>query len=188
MKASPRPSTVLADRAGFTLIEVLVSVAILTTVAVTVSWTIFQIVRIQRTWRLDVSATKELRSGASIFAGDVLNAASTTLVDGAAATSSVSFMWSDVTNTTTLVTYALTDTEQTGQVELSLLYGLSPKDLVRQVFVNGVSAGEPREVARKTVTALFSRAGNTVTLKLEVLASVTTTVSTTLDTLMRNPR
>ena len=51
----------LSDRSGLTLVEVIVAVSILTTVAVMVSTATFQIVSAQRTWRDNVLAIKDLR-------------------------------------------------------------------------------------------------------------------------------
>ena len=147
---------------------------LLMTIATLATMIIFQILSVQRTWGAEILATKELRSGGSAFAGDVLNAVSTTLADGTSTSTSASFFWAGVTNTTTLATYTLSSTT-------------TPKDLVRELYVNGLKVGQ-KPVARNTVSVLFSRSGRTITLDLEVQASGDSTVSTTLNTYMRNSR
>ena len=65
---------ILGSSEGFTLVEVLVSVSILTVVVGMFSAGLFQVFSIQRFWTDDIKATKTVRHAGSWFAGDALNA------------------------------------------------------------------------------------------------------------------
>ena len=59
------------------------AVGILTLAMGLVGRGVFQVLSIQRFWRDDVVATRELRHAGSWFAGDALNAEAIDLADGA---------------------------------------------------------------------------------------------------------
>ena len=64
----------LANSSGFTLIEVLLAVSIMSVAVGVVGGGIFQVVAVQRSWADDALATRDLRHVGSRFVGDVLNA------------------------------------------------------------------------------------------------------------------
>lgn len=159
-------SKLLSNRSGMTLVEVIVAVSILTTVAVMVSTATFQIVSAQRTWRDNVLAVKDLRHAQSWFAGDAMNATVTSLADPAASTS-VTLEWAYSPTATHTAMYFLSGTS-------------TPFQLVRRFDGNEI------EVARRVVSAGFSRSGKTLTFDLDVQAADDQTNTSTLNTYMRN--
>ena len=60
--------------AGFTLIEMVVALGVLSVVVALAGSGIFQIISFERFWQEDLVATGELRGAGSRFAGDALNA------------------------------------------------------------------------------------------------------------------
>jgi len=64
----------LANSSGFTLVEVLLAVSIISVAVGVVGGGIFQVVAVQRSWADDALATKDLRHAGSRFVGDALNA------------------------------------------------------------------------------------------------------------------
>ena len=139
------------DRAspGFTLAELLVSLGILGISMGLIGGGIFQALELDRTWADDVVATREVRHATSWFAGDALNAQGTDLVDGAAPVSSATLSWTDQ-----------------GQVSHAATYSLSADaTLIRDVD------GSKITVARKVLSAQFSRNGSILKLILEVQAA-----------------
>jgi len=159
-------SKLLTNDAGLTLVEAIVAVSILTTVAVMVSTATFRIVSTQRTWRANVLAVKELRHAQSWFAGDAMNATVTSLADTSTSTS-VTLEWAYSPTATHTAMYFLSGTS-------------TPFQLVRQFDGNDV------EVARRVVSAGFSRSGKTLTFDLEVQAADNQTNTSTLGIYMRN--
>lgn len=65
---------VLGSSGGFTLVEVLVSVGILTVVVSMFGAGLFQVFSIQRFWTDDIITTRTVRHAGSWLAGDALNA------------------------------------------------------------------------------------------------------------------
>ena len=84
-----------ADSPGFTLAEVMVTVGIFTATSGLIAGSLFQILSLERGWRDDVVATRELRHANFIFASNALNATSTSLVSGATPVSTVTLTWTD---------------------------------------------------------------------------------------------
>ena len=139
------------DRAspGFTLAELLVSLSILGMSMGLIGSGIFQAFALERTWSDDVVATREVRHATSWFAGDALNAQQTDLVDGAAPVSSATLSWTGQ-----------------GQVAHAATYSLSPDaTLIRDID------GSKITVARRVLSAQFSREGSVLKLTLEVQAA-----------------
>ena len=66
----------LAGAAGFTLIEVVIAVSLLSMATGMIGAALFQVHSIQRYWRDGAVATRELRHAGSRLAGDALNAES----------------------------------------------------------------------------------------------------------------
>ncbi len=137
----------LTSPRGFTLLEVLVIVGIFTIVTGLVGRNVFQTLSIQRFWREQVVATKELRHAGSIFAGDAVYAQITSLVDGAAPVTSVTLDWTDKTGVPHTATYTL-----------------SGNILFREYD------GATISIARHVVSAGFSLSGRMLTFDLEVEA------------------
>ncbi len=134
---------------GFTLAEMLVSLSILGISTGLIGSGIFQAFALDRTWSDDVVATREVRHATSWFAGDALNAQQTDLVDGASPVSSATLSW----------------TVQ-GGVSHTAIYSLSTDAmLIRDVD------GSEIAVARKVLSAQFSREGSVLKLTLEVQAA-----------------
>ncbi|MBI4339820.1 MAG: prepilin-type N-terminal cleavage/methylation domain-containing protein [Chloroflexi bacterium] len=147
---------------GFTLVEVLIAVGVFTTIAALVSSGVFQVLSLQRSWQDNAMATKDWRHSESWFARDALNAQTTDLADGAPPAGSVTLAWVDSSNEAHTAAYSL-----------------SGSSLERDL--DGVTI----EVARRVVSAEFSRSGKVVTLRLEVRAKADTTEVTTLQTYLR---
>ena len=160
---------ILSQPAGFTLVEVIVAVGLLGVVAILVADGTFQIVRSQRTWRENIISTKELRHAGSRFAGDALNAVTTTLTDLAPATNQITMHWTDTGQTFHSANYSLDGTT-------------TPFTLVRDLD------GDQLELARRVVSVGFSRSGKTIIFDLEVQAADDATVTSTLTTFLRYMR
>ncbi|MBI2867041.1 MAG: prepilin-type N-terminal cleavage/methylation domain-containing protein [Chloroflexi bacterium] len=148
--------------AGFTIVEVLVAVSVLTLGAGLVGSSVFQVLSVDRYWRDDVVATREWRHAGSLFASDALNAETVSLVDGAPATSAVTFTWTAADGTAHTATY-----------------GVSGGNMLRTLDANQMVAAE------QVVSASFSRSGKTVTFNLEVPADRGNTESMSLQTYLR---
>lgn len=151
---------------GFTLIEVIVAIALLAVVLGMFGDSVFQVLSIQRFWRDDVIATKEIRHAESAFAGDAFNADSVDLV-GCGAAPCVTLAWTDISG-----------------VPRQAIYTLSGDDLVRQ-FVVATTTVSHRPVARNVVSAGFSLSGQILTFTLEAKASRGGTATSTLQTYLR---
>lgn len=152
----------LTSASGFTLLEALIAVAVLSLALGFVGSSLFQALGIQRTWREDVVAVKEARHAASWFAGDALNAEATDLVDGAQPVSSVTLTWTDREG-----------------VPHTALYSASGTSLVRDFD------GSQIVLARRVVSSQFSLSGRVLTFHLEVEAAGGRTATVTLETYLR---
>lgn len=71
----------IADSAGFTLMEVVVAMGLLSLAVSMVGAGIFQTIRAEAFWQDGVVATRDLRHAGSWFAGDALSTKTTNLVD-----------------------------------------------------------------------------------------------------------
>ena len=147
---------------GFTLVESVVVTGIITVALSMVGGGIFQVLSIQRTWRDDVVATKELRHAGSWFAGDALNATATDLVPDDPPVGSVTLQWTDGAGVPRTVTYSLSG-----------------------VFLERASGGDVIAVARRVTSVGFSLAGQTLTFDLTVEAETGGTESASLQTYLR---
>ena len=152
----------LGGSRGFTLVEVLVTVGILTLTLGMVGGGLFQSLSIERSWRDDVLATRELRRAGSWFAGDALNAEATDLIDGGGPVTSVALTWTDETG-----------------ASHTTAYSISGDNLIRDYD------GLQLVVARRVVSLGISQSGGILTLNLVVRAEEGGTESSTLETYLR---
>ena len=158
---------VLSDRSGFTLIELLVAITIFTTVAAVATTVTFQILGLQRKWREDVVAIRDVRASQSAFAGDALNTVTTTLTDGAATTSTVALHWTGLDSVFHTAQYSLTGTT-------------TPFQLVRTY--DGLS----KEMAGRVESVGFRLSGKILYFDMVGQGAGTSTRSSTLQTYLRN--
>ena len=101
---------------GFTLMETVVALGILSMGIVLIGVSTFQVLSVQRYWQQERVANKDLRHVGSLLAGDALNARTVT-IGGTPTDSSVVIGWTDATNTPHTVTYALTGTTLTRDLD-----------------------------------------------------------------------
>jgi len=151
-----------AGSAGFTLVEVLVAVGLITLALGSVGSGIFQALSVERYWRQDVVATKELRHAQSWFAGDAINTATTSLVEDDPPASSVTLGWTDPDGVTHSATYAV--------------YGSS----LTRTF-----DGSQITMASHVTSASFSLSDRVLTFQLTVGAEQGTTDTASLSTYLR---
>ena len=146
----------LADSSGFTLVEVLFSVGILSLAVGIVGSGIFQVTAVRKHWADDAVATKDLRHAGSWSAGDALNAkvAQDANGDTLACTPpnpGVTLIWTDTNGASRRATYSA-----------------SAGRLVRQDEDGNSIQVIPGGVVDNSVK--FSLCGNLLTLDLEVKA------------------
>ena len=151
---------------GFTLLEVLVGIGIMTLITSTLGTALFHTIRSQQGVLEDSLAVNEARKAFSWFAEDVKMAQTGDLVDGGPAVSSVILNW--------------TDEYQEASIPHTSSYVLTGDKLVR------IYDGESHIVAHRVVSVGFSRASNTITVQLEVEAGGQTTDTESLKTVMRS--
>ena len=163
----------LADSSGFTLVEALVAIGILTFAVAVIGSGMFQVLNFQRFWKDDVVATKELRHAGSWFAGDALNAEE--VLDTVAATQ----LTCNPSPAAEQVTLKWTDKD--GVTQHSAAYSLSGDELIRNYD------GALNILARPVVagTLDFPLCGNLLTLKMQVEADRGTNEDITLQTYIR---
>ncbi len=133
---------------GFSLVEAIASIGVLGLVMGLISLSIFQILSIERWWKADVLAAKELRHAMSWYGRDAPNAESTTLVNGAGQVPTVVITWADADDINHSATYSFTG----GQ-------------LIRTYD------GAPIVVARNVTSAGFNRTGQLLRIQLSVTSS-----------------
>jgi prepilin-type N-terminal cleavage/methylation domain-containing protein len=154
---------VVRSSSGFTLVEVMVALGILTLIFTFFGSAVFQVLSTQRGWQDDVEAIRTLRHAGSLFAGDALNAETTSLTDPAAPVSSVTLNWNDSNNVAHTSTYSLSG------------------DLLSRDY-----DGASRIAAEGVTSAGFSLSGKLVTFDLVVNAARGATKSRSLRTYLRN--
>lgn len=155
----------LQDSRGFTVAELLVSVAILSMLAGVIGTAFSQVLTTERTVVDDGLALNELRKGLSWFTGDVRMASDTDLVDGGEPVSTCTLTWTDEFND--------------AQVAHSSSYAVVDDRLVRTYD------GNAHTVAHRVVSVSFSRSGQTITAQLEVNAAPDITRTLSAKTVMR---
>jgi prepilin-type N-terminal cleavage/methylation domain-containing protein len=148
---------------GFTLVELLVAIGILGVISGFVGNGVFHTLSIERWWRDDVLAAKELRNAFSWYGRDVPNAMTTNLLDGAAASPSFQMDWTDYQGAPHSASYELSDG-----------------------FLKREYDGQQIVVARNVISAGFSRTGQIVKMSLTVRASSGSSESQDLGAYARN--
>ncbi len=146
-----------AQSFGFTLVEVSVALGILSLGLGLVGTSIFQVFDIQRSWQDQRVATKEVRHAASWFAGDVLKATATDLVDTDPPVDSV------------ILTLGSGD----------VTYRRSGDTLIREV------GGNQNVIAKDVVSNGFSLDAEVMTFTVEVAASGGNTETISLNSYLR---
>lgn len=161
----------LADSSGFTLVEVMFAVGIMSLAVGIVGDGIFQVISVRQHWADDAVATKDLRHAGSWFAGDALNAEDVQDANGdtlacAPPKSGATLIWTDANG-----------------ASHRAIYSASVDRLVRQDedgnSVQVISGG----VVENSVN--FSLCGNLLTLDLEVKAERENTEAMILRTYLR---
>ena len=164
----------LGSSGGFTLVEVLVSVTILTIVTGIFGAGMFQLLSIQRFWIDDINATREARHAGSWFAGDALNASDVLDAGGVARLT--------CTPSPSVQQVTLTWTEVSGTPH-SVVYSVSGDELLRDFDNNGIPLTMASGVVPNSIS--FTLCGNTPRAKMDVLADRGGTESLDLLTYMR---
>ena len=154
--------TAVARPHGFTLVEVVVSMSILTVASGLIGSTVFQVLSTQQTWRENAAATKELGNAGRWFSNDARRAESTDLTDGGAPANSVALTWADADG-----------------VPQTATYGLSGDQLVRNFD------GEQATVARGVDSTSYSLAGGLLVFDLVVQVRPGSTKSRSVQTYLR---
>jgi len=165
---------ILSSSRGFTLVELLVSVSILTVVVGIFSAAMFQVLSIQRFWTADVKAVREVRHAGSWFSGDALNATDVLLYnDGPRFTcepdpsvEQITLIWKDTSGDPHKAVYSVNG----DQLQRDFDDNGSPLVLATGVVANSIS---------------FTLCGNTLRLNLDVLADRNTTDTLDLITYIR---
>jgi prepilin-type N-terminal cleavage/methylation domain-containing protein len=140
---------------GFTLVEVAVSLTILSMGVGLVGTGVFQVLSIQRFWQDDQIATKENRHAGSWFAGDALKTTATDLAPGGALVTQVTLTTDDGD-----ITYS-----QSGDTLLRQK-GSDQIVIARDVVSVGFALSTNGKVLTFTSEALAAN-GNTETLSLQ---------------------
>ena len=161
----------LKDPRGFTLVELLVGITLLSITMSTIGIGLFQALGTQSSVVDEGLAINELRKGFSWFAGDVKMATTSNLAIGGATSSSVTLSWKDQYNDVDI-----THTSTYGPVVGGRL--------VRTYTSNATSTSHT--VAHRVVSASFYLNGtSTVVAEVEVEAEPGATRTLTLSTIMR---
>ncbi len=157
---------ILGDARGFSLVEMLVGIGILTIMMGTIGTAMYQGLGTQQGVVEDGTAINELRKGFGWLAADVKMAQTSTLVDLAPPVDTVTFTWTDHFNG------AMTAHIST--------YSVVGGDIVRTFD------SQSHAIARDVVSAEFSLDGRTVTAEFVVNAGAGTTRTLSVWTLMRS--
>tara|TARA_B100000315_G_scaffold245244_1_gene270906 strand:- start:4281 stop:4835 length:555 start_codon:yes stop_codon:yes gene_type:complete len=168
----------LASSSGFTLVEVLLAVSIITVAVGVVGGGIFQVTILQRSWAEDTVATRDLRHTGSLFAKDALNAADALDAPGgsrlsedcadppASPAGAVTLTWTDTGGVSRQAAYSATGGVLSRQDE-----GSNTSVIVSSGVVDG--------------SVKFSLRGSLLTLELQVDAEDGNTETLTLRTFLR---
>ena len=146
---------------GISLMETMVALGILSLSITMIGAGVFQSLSVQRYWQDQQVATKDLRHVGSWFAGDALNAQSVS-IGGTPAGSSIVIGWTDSAATAHTVTYNLTGTDLTRELD-----------------------GATNTIAQQVVSVNWALTGKMVTMTLETQADRNTTEVSTLQTFLR---
>lgn len=196
-------SLLKGSNSGFTLIESLVALGILTMTLGVIGGGILQSLSIEKFWLDDVTATREARHSASWLSGDALNAeeickpgASAELAPNATSTD-VSLVWYDATDPSTLPGSLCQGISSQSYTLYTATYSKSGDSLHRTLntkTVDGLGV-EHEEIAQITLSqkassVSFGRspAGDVLTMILDVAAERNTAETLTIDTFLRRLR
>ena len=163
----------LSETSGFTLVEALVALGILSVAVGLIGSGLFQVLSFQKPWQDQVVATKELRHAGSWFAGDALNteevfdaSGSTRLTcDPDPGVEKVTLQWIGKDGSTTQ----------------NAIYSLTGQDRIRTYDGNENTVASP--VVAGTLS--FSLCGNLLTVMMDVEAERGTTDDIVLQTYTR---
>ena len=158
-------ATFSRSSSGFSLMEIIVAIGLLSVVMGFFGSSVFQALSIQRTWRDDVVARRELRSGVSWFTADALNAETVNLADCGDAPC-VTLAWTDLA----------------ANCRHTAVYKMASTTLVRLLDNTTTTAVVDDVVSGGTSFAVSSRV---ITFGLEVTAAQGDTASSTVNTYMR---
>lgn len=187
-------SRFLRQSRGFTMVEALIAVGIMTMMLGFVGGGIFQSLSIEKFWLDDVVATREVRHAESWFAGDALNAeeicaAGAELAPGATSNSTLILVRYNIIGGGSLpptnCTLAVDDT----QYDLfTATYTLTGTTFTRTTETNALAGSrETITLSSRITRADFIRSaapGDVITLQLDVDAERGGTESSSLDTFM----
>jgi len=181
---------------GFTLVETLVALGILSMTLGVIGGGILQTLSIEKFWLEDVTATREVRHAGSWYAGDALNAeevcrpGTSAELAGGSSSVDVTLAWYDVVDVNNLPADVCKDIVNPGLYTLhTATYAQSGNSLLRTVNTDGVQVSQ-LTLSQKVVNVNFTRsgAGDVLTMTLEVNAERNTTETLTLDTFLRRLR
>ncbi len=166
---------ILRSSRGFTLIELMVSVTILTVVVGIFGAGMFQVLSIQRFWTDDVKAIREVRHAGSWFSGDALTATDVLDAGGevrltctpSPSVEQITLTWNDEDGTPHTVVYSITG----GELQRDYDSNGSPLVMATGVVANSIS---------------FTLCGSLLRVILDIEADRDTTDKLDLITYMRN--
>lgn len=182
---------------GFTLVETLIAVSIMTMMLGLVGGGIFQSLSIERFWLDDVVATREVRHAESWFAGDAMNAeevcaAGAELAPGATSISSVVLVRYEIIGSGALPLGLCTLVVDTTQYDLfTTTYTLTGTSLMRTTEKNAVGSSQQTITLSKRISGadfIRSTAGDLLTVQLDVNAERGATESSSLAIFLRRLR
>ncbi|MCH9038969.1 MAG: prepilin-type N-terminal cleavage/methylation domain-containing protein [Chloroflexi bacterium] len=182
---------------GFTLVETLIAVSIMTMMLGLVGGGIFQSLSIERFWLDDVVATREVRHAESWFAGDAMNAeevcaAGAELAPGATSIGSVVLVRYEIIGSGALPLGLCTLVVDTTQYDLfTTTYTLTGTSLTRTTEKNAVGSSQQTITLSKRISGadfIRSTAGDLLTVQLDVNAERGATESSSLAIFLRRLR
>lgn len=182
---------------GFTLVETLIAVSIMTMMLGLVGGGIFQSLSIERFWLDDVVATREVRHAESWFAGDAMNAeevcaAGAELAPGATSIGSVVLVRYEIIGSGALPLGLCTLVVDTTQYDLfTTTYTLTGTSLTRTTEKNAVGSSQQTITLSKRISGadfIRSTAGDLITVQLDVNAERGATESSSLAIFLRRLR
>ena len=165
---------ILVSSKGFTLVELLVSISILSVVVSIFGAGMFQVLSIQRFWTADVKAVREVRHAGSWFAGDALNA--TDVLDAGGVTRLTCAPNPSVQQ----ITLTWTDSSGTSH---NVVYSVTGDELQRDFDSNGTPLVMATGVMANSIS--FTLCGNTLRLNVDISADRNTTDKLDLITYVR---
>ena len=169
---------VLAGSSGFTMVEVLMAVSIISVALGVVGSGIFQVTLVQRNWADDTLASKDLDNAAAWFAGDALNAEDVLDAPPPGGTPIVEDCAEPPANPATTVTLTWTDTSDN---PIEATYSTANGELTRE---DG-AAIRTSIISTRVQSLGFSLCGSLLTVNLEVQGEGNTTETSTMRTYLR---